>query len=96
MAAAEAEQGVFGVYFMMGPSPHNAAWFELPYTWEAIRHIRDMGHAIGYHVDVMDTIARDGDLYRGMEAMLRKFAAEGIADRGHQLPRQHQLRRPQV
>ncbi len=58
MAAAEAEHGVFGVYFMMGPSPHNAAWFDLPYSWEAIRHIGDMGHAIGYHVDVMDTISR--------------------------------------
>jgi SAM-dependent methyltransferase len=78
MAAAEAEQGVVGVYFMMGPSPHNAAWFDLPYAWEALRRVGDMGHAIGYHVDVMDTIAHSRDLYRGMEWMLRKFAAEGL------------------
>ncbi len=78
MAAAEAERGVFGVYFMMGPSRVNQAYFDLPYTWEAIRRIRGMGHSIGYHLDVMDAIEQHGDLYRGLEAMLGKFAAEGI------------------
>lgn len=78
MAEAEAAAGLHGLYFMMGPHELNAKFLDDPTTWERLRRIVDLGHRLGLHLDVLDTILTHGDLYEGVASIVERFTAEGF------------------
>ena len=78
MAVAEHERGIHGLYFMMGPHHLNSAYFGSSRSWSQLRYIQSLGHRLGLHLDVLDAIRRSGDLYKEVESILSRFAAEGL------------------
>lgn len=78
LAKLEAEQNIFGVYFMMPRHDLNAAYYDLEFCWHALREIQAMGHEIGIHVDPFDLITKHADLYVGIEKSIDEFRANGL------------------
>jgi len=78
IAEAERAVGVRSTFFMMHDHPINRKYFDAPSTWATLRHIQEMGHLIGLHVDGFVLIERFGDLARGIDAARKVFAGHGI------------------
>jgi hypothetical protein len=77
---AEAEHGigVRSTFFMMHECAINRRFFSDRETWRGLARIRDLGHAIGLHIDGFDLIERFGDLRHGVDEALATFAKHGF------------------
>jgi hypothetical protein len=78
MARAEHAAGIATSYFMMHRDPVNQDFYDRPRTWQHLRAIRDMGHAVGMHVDGFTLVERHGDLAEGVRLAKEEFAAHGL------------------
>jgi len=78
IAEDEHRLGVRSTFFMMHECAINRKFFADPDTWKNLLRMRDMGHAIGLHIDGFDLIERYGDLRRGVEEALATFAKNGL------------------
>ncbi|MFI5013587.1 MAG: hypothetical protein ACHQAY_14700 [Hyphomicrobiales bacterium] len=78
IAEAEHRLGVRSTFFMMHECVINRKYFAHRDTWKSLLRMRDMGHAIGLHIDGFDLIERYGDLRHGVEEALAIFAKNGL------------------
>ncbi len=77
-AQAEAEAGIQGIYFMLGPHELNANYYDSPLNWQCLQYIQSLGHKIGLHIDLIDTILTYGDLYSGIKKIKAQFEENNI------------------
>jgi hypothetical protein len=78
VAEAEHRLGVRSTFFMMHECAINRKFFNDRDTWKSLLRMRDMGHAIGLHIDGFDLIERYGDLRHGVEEARATFAKCGL------------------
>ncbi len=78
VAEAEHRVGVRSTFFMMHECAINRQFFADRDTWKGLLRMREMGHAIGLHIDGFDLIERFGDLRHGIEEALVTFAKCGL------------------
>jgi len=78
LARLEHNAGIAGLFFMMGPHELNAKFYDNAKTWDQLREIQSLGHRLGLHVDVIDSILRRQDLYSDLTEILTRFSSEGL------------------
>lgn len=81
LAKFEHALGISGLYFMMGPHEINRKIYGEESTWSKLREVQSMGHRIGMHIDIVDSIIRRGNLYDEIAENMEKFTKEGLVVR---------------
>lgn len=96
-AAMEAERGVRATYFVW----MSLAGFGEPRLEDDIRALRDLGHGIGLHYDVLHRMLRDGtrpavELRRALDWLRRTGDVTMAAAHGHESNYRHAMREYEV
>ena len=66
MAILESELAVTSTFYFMEPTHKLLQKFSKTHIEETISTIANLGHCIGIHLDIHDTLEKHGDLYHGI------------------------------